>query len=61
MQVTYCITAIIDDEEYTLARQVPDEELEGELQHLCRRQEFKNINRFEIKEEELHESFYLRT
>jgi len=44
----YTITATIDDEELVLVRDVPDEELEGELNHLTRRHELKNVTRFEI-------------
>jgi hypothetical protein len=47
----YTITATIDDEVYVVATNVPDDELEGELQHLTRRHEFKNVARFEITEE----------
>jgi hypothetical protein len=56
---TYVITAEIDGEIYEVAKHVPDEELEGELQHLTRRHEFKNVTRFYIKEmEEVgHDSF----
>jgi len=46
--LTYSIKAIIDDEIYTVATNVPDDELEGELQHLARKHEFKNIVRFDI-------------
>lgn len=47
----YTITATIDDEVHVVATNVPDDELEGELQHLTRRHEFKNVTRFEITEE----------
>lgn len=47
----YTITATIDDEVYVVATNVPDDELEGELQHLTRRHELKNVTRFEITEE----------
>lgn len=46
---TYTITAMIDGEEYTLAKDVPEEELEGTLQHLTRRHELKNVGRYEIR------------
>lgn len=49
--MTYTITAVIDGETYEVARDVPDEELEGELQHLTRRHELKNVTRFEIQED----------
>lgn len=49
--MTYIITAVIEGESYEVARDVPDEELEGELQHLTRRHELKNVTRFEIREE----------
>jgi len=48
--MTYTITAEIDGLTYEVARDVPDEELEGELQHLSRRHEYKNVTRFDIKE-----------
>lgn len=48
---TYTICAVMDGELYTVAQGVPDEELEGELQHLTRRQEFKNVSCFYIQEE----------
>jgi len=48
---TYIITAMIDGWEFALARDVPEEELEGELQHLTRRSELKNVGRFEITEQ----------
>lgn len=49
--MTYTITAVIDGETYEVARDVTDEELEGELQHLARRHEYKNVARFDIWEE----------
>ena len=49
--MTYTITAIIDGETYEVARDIPAEELEGELQHLTRRHELKNVTRFEIRED----------
>jgi hypothetical protein len=48
---TYVITAMIDGWEFALARDVPEEEVEGELQHLTRRHELKNVGRYEIREE----------
>lgn len=48
---TYVITAMIDGWEFALAQDVPEEEVEGELQHLTRRHEYKNVGRYEIKEE----------
>jgi hypothetical protein len=48
--MTYIITAEIDGLAYEVATDVPDEELEGELQHLTRRHEFKDVTRFNIKE-----------
>lgn len=50
--MTYTITAVIDGEVYEVADKVPDEELEGQLQHLIRRHEYKNVTRFEIQEDE---------
>jgi hypothetical protein len=47
----YSITATIDDEVYVVATDVPDDELEGELQHLSRKHEFKNVVRFDIHPE----------
>ena len=47
---TYVITAMIDEELHTLAKDVPEEEVEGELQHLTRRHEYKNVGRYEIRE-----------
>ena len=47
---TYVITAMIDGWEFALARDVPEEEVEGELQHLTRKHELKNVGRYEIKE-----------
>jgi hypothetical protein len=47
----YTISATIDDEVYVVATNVPDDELEGELQHLTRRHAFKNVVRFEITQE----------
>ena len=49
--MTYTILVSLDDEVYTAAQNVPDEELEGELQHLSRKHEYKNVTRFEIIEE----------
>jgi len=49
--MTYTILVSLDDEIYTAAQNVPDEELEGELQHLSRKHEYKNVTRFEIVEE----------
>jgi|GEM_PF-6226611 len=49
--MTYTILVSLDDEVYTAAQNVPDEELEGELQHLSRKHEYKNVTRFEIVEE----------
>lgn len=46
--MTYTILVTLDDEVYTAAKNVPDEELEGELQHLTRKHEYKNVCRFEI-------------
>lgn len=46
----YLIYAEIDGEEYLLETDVPDEELEGYLQNLTRKNEFKNVTRFEIRE-----------
>jgi hypothetical protein len=50
--MTYRITVVIDGETYEVARDVPAEELEGELQHLTRRHEYKNVTRFELQETE---------
>jgi hypothetical protein len=47
----YSIYARIEDEEYLLESDIPEEELEGSLQNLTRKQEFKNVTRFEIREE----------
>lgn len=47
----YSITATIDDEVYVVATDVSDDELEGELQHLSRKHEFKNVIRFNIHPE----------
>lgn len=52
----YSISATIDDEVYVVATNVPDDELEGELQHLSRKHEFKNVVRFDIHPE-TEESF----
>ena len=52
----YTILVTIDDEVYTASKNVLDEELEGELQHLTRKHEYKNVCRFEIIEEELEKS-----
>ena len=49
---TYIITAMIDGWEFALARDVPEEEVEGELQHLTRRHEYKNVVRFEVRPSE---------
>lgn len=49
---TYVITAMIDGWEFALARDVPEEEVEGELQHLTRRHELKNVGRYEIRPSE---------
>ena len=49
---TYVITAMIDGWEFALARDVPEEEVEGELQHLTRRHEYKNVVRFEVRPSE---------
>ena len=49
---TYVITAMIDGWEFALARDVPEEEVEGELQHLTRRHEYKNVGRYEIRPSE---------
>lgn len=48
---TYTITAMIDEWEFALAKDVPEEEVEGELQHLTRRHELKNVGRFEVLEQ----------
>lgn len=48
---TYTIYAVMDGELYTVANAVLDEELEGELQHLTRKHEFKNVTCFYIQEE----------
>jgi hypothetical protein len=53
---TYVITAMIDGWEFALAQDVPEEEVEGELQHLTRRHELKNVGRFEIKERQRESS-----
>lgn len=57
---TYVITAMIDGWEFALARDVPEEEVEGELQHLTRRHEYKNVGRYEIREEKEESSRGLR-
>ena len=48
---TYVITAMIDGWEFALVRDIPEEEVAGELQHLTRRHELKNVGRFEIVEQ----------
>jgi hypothetical protein len=57
---TYVITAMIDGWEFALARDVPEEEVEGELQHLTRRHEYKNVVRFEILEQQETQTAYPR-
>jgi len=57
---TYIITAMIDGWEFALARDVPEEEVEGELQHLTRRHEYKNVVRFEILEQQETQTAYPR-
>jgi hypothetical protein len=57
---TYIITAMIDGWEFALARDVPEEEVEGELQHLTRRHEYKNVVRFEIVEQRETQTAYPR-
>jgi hypothetical protein len=57
---TYVITAMIDGWEFALARDVPEEEVEGELQHLTRRHEYKNVVRFEIVEQRETQTAYPR-
>jgi len=47
---TYAITALLDGELHTLAEDVPEEEVEGTLQHLTRKHELKNVGRYEIRE-----------
>jgi hypothetical protein len=49
---SYTITAMIDGWEFALAQDVPEEEVEGELQHLTRRHELKNVGRYEVKPSE---------
>jgi hypothetical protein len=43
---------MIDGWEFALAQDVPEEEVEGELQHLTRRHELKNVGRFEVRPSE---------
>lgn len=57
---TYMITAMIDGWEFALARDVPEEEVEGELQHLTRRHELKNVGRFEVIEQGKTQTAYPR-
>lgn len=57
---TYMITAMIDGWEFALARDVPEEEVEGELQHLTRRHELKNVGRFEVIEQDKTQTAYPR-
>jgi hypothetical protein len=54
---TYIITAMIDGWEFALARDVPEEEVEGELQHLTRRHELKNVGRYEIRPSEARTAY----
>ena len=54
---TYVITAMIDGWEFALARDVPEEEVEGELQHLTRRHEYKNVVRYEIRPSEFQTAY----
>lgn len=54
---TYIITAMIDGWEFALARDVPEEEVEGELQHLTRRHEYKNVGRFEVRPSETQTAY----
>jgi hypothetical protein len=57
---SYTITAMIDGWEFALAQDVPEEEVEGELQHLTRRHEYKNVVRFEIVEQSETQTAYPR-
>ena len=49
---TYAITALLDGELHTLAEDVPEEEVEGTLQHLTRKHELKNVGRYEVRPSE---------
>ena len=49
MLVTYKISCIIDDLDYTVIESVSDDELEECLDRLKRKHEFKNVSRFDIK------------
>lgn len=48
----YNILTMIDDEMHVVSTNVADDELEGELQYLVRKHEFKNSTRFDIVEVE---------
>jgi len=49
--MTYTILVSLDGEIFTAASSVSEEHLEGELQHLTRKHEYKNVSRFEILKE----------
>lgn len=54
---TYAITALLDGELHTLAEDVPEEEVEGTLQHLTRKHELKNVGRYEVRPSEARTAY----
>ena len=47
----YTIYAIIDGEEHSVCINVPEDQLEEQLNRLSRKHEFKNVTRFNLKSE----------
>jgi|LakMenEpi03Aug12_release.lakeMendotaPanAssembly.Ray.scaffolds.fasta_scaffold6862104_1 hypothetical protein len=48
--MTYTIIAYIDGLDYVVGNNVPEENLEEFLHRLTRKQEFKNVSRYDIRE-----------
>lgn len=54
--MSYKVVAYIDELDYTIGENLTDEQLEAFLYSVTRKQEFKNVRRFDIIQTDVEES-----